>query len=471
MYLNSEDDKAIKILVVEDEHIVARDITRTLKKLGFSPLNVASSGESALRSVRELTPDLVILDIKLQGEMDGFEIAEKIRQLRSIPYIFFSAFSDRSTLDRVKKTKQYGYILKNTNSIDMYTTIKMAIQRFSIEKENHKREELLSVTMKSITDAVIGLNKAGGIVVWNRGAENIFLWSEPEILGKNIAILIPDYIPNEFPEIIEEMSANGSGSNFESFFKKKDNTIVSGLVTVSPVHEYNGAFDGLSLVIKDISERKNLEKQIIDVMEEERFRIGRELHDNLGQYLTGILLKLKALENSLTRENLKKETELVLRIASYVKISLEKTREIARGLVPPGMEKMSLIDALNSLASSYEDIQNIQITCQFSIDKDIIDYRIIAQLYHICQEAITNAVRHSDCTNIIMDLSSDETEIIMKVIDNGKGIGVVKGNGLGLRIMKYRADIIPGRLHIYQSGRGGTTVSCTIPKAILKEKS
>ncbi len=470
MYLNSEDDKAIKILVVEDERIVALDITRTLQKLGFSPLKAVSTGENALRSVREHTPDLVILDIKLQGKMDGIETAEKIRQLRSIPYIFYSAFSDRITLERVKKTEPYGYILKSSNSIDLYTTIKMAIQRFTIEKENHKREELLSVTMKSITDAVVGLNKAGGIVLWNKGAENIFLWSEPEILGMNIAFLIPDYIPNEFPEIIEEMSVTGSGSNFESIFKKKDNTIVSGLVTVSPVHEYNGAFDGLSLVIKDISERKNLEKQIIDVLEEERFRIGRELHDNLGQYLTGILLKLKALENSLTRKKFKKETELVLRIASYVKISLEKTREISRGLVPSGLEKVSLIDALNSLALSYEDIQNIQITCRSSIDEDIIDYRIIAQLYHISQEAITNAVRHSGCTDIIMDLSCDETEVIMKVIDNGKGIGSVKGNGLGLRIMKYRADIIHGRLHIYKSVRGGTTVSCSIPKAVLKEK-
>lgn len=470
MYLNCKDDKALKILVVEDEHIVALDITRTLRKLGFSPLKVVSTGESALKSVQELAPDLVILDIKLKGKIDGIETAEKIRQLRSTPYIYFSSYSDSITLERVKKTKPYGYILKNSNSIDLYTTIKMAIQRFSIEKENHKREELLSVTMKSITDAVIGLNKAGEIILWNKGAENIFLWCEPEILGINIGILIPDYIPNEFPEIIEDMSVKGIGSNFESIFKKKDNTIVSGLVTISPVHEYNGAFDGLSLVIKDISERKNLEKQIIDVMEKERFRIGRELHDNLGQYLTGILLKLKALENSLIRKKLKKETELVLRIASYVKISLEKTREISRGLVPSGLEKVSLIDALNSLASSYEDIQNIQITCQFSIDEDIMDYRIIAQLYHISQEAITNAVKHSGCTGIVMELSCNETEVIMKVVDNGKGIGIVEGNGLGLRIMKYRADIIHGRLHIYQSGKSGTTVSCSIPKAVLKGK-
>ncbi len=468
MYLQIEDDRNIKILVVEDESIIALDLTRRLKDLGFTPLKPVDTGKKAIAAVNKNKPDLIILDIKIKGEIDGIETASIIRGIHSVPYIFISAFNDPGTLKRIRQVEPYGYIPKSSNNIDLYTTVKIALQRFSIEKAYHSNEELLSTIMKSITDAVIGVNEAGEIIFWNNGAEKIFGWDEPEVQGMDVSILIPSYIPNEFPDIIEETIKEGKEKIFDTVFKDKFGKIISVLTTLSPAYSLTGEFNGFSLVIKDITEQKKLEKQIIDILEEERFRIGQELHDNLGQYLTGILLKLKVLENGLSRKHLGEEKELVIRIASHVKESLKKAREISRGLVTLGLENLTLLDALEELTSYFANIQNIRVTFTSFIDEEITEHSIIAQLYHIAQEAITNALKHSGGTNVKIILSCNETEVIMKVEDNGKGMDMKKTDGLGLKIMKYRADMIQGRLYVYSSSDKGTAVYCSIPKAVLR---
>ncbi len=468
MYLQISDDRNIKILVVEDESIVALDLTQRLRSLGFNPLKPVDTGQKALVAVIEHKPDLVILDIKIKGDIDGIETASIIRGIRSLPYSFISAYNDKETLKRIRQVEPYGYIPKSSNNIDLYTTVKIALQRFSIEKAYHRNEELLATIMKSITDAVIGVNGAGEIIFWNNGAVKIFGWMESEIQGMDISILIPSYIPNEFPDIIEKSVKEGKEKVFDTVLKDKNGKIISVITTLSPAYSLTGEFNGYSLVVKDITEQKKLEKQIIDVLEEERFRIGQDLHDNLGQYLTGILLKLKVLENSLSQKQFDQEKDLVIRIASHVKEALGKTREISRGLVTLGLEDITLFDALEELTSYFSHLENVHITLSSFIDEEIKEHSIIAQLYHIAQEAVTNALKHSGGTDVKIILSCNETEVVMKVEDNGNGMNMKSTEGLGLKIMKYRADMIQGRLYVYSREGKGTTVSCSIPKAVLR---
>lgn len=470
MLLSTEEDKNLKILVVEDESIVALDLTRNLKKIGFTPLIPVNSGKKALESVRKNEPDLVILDIKIKGNMDGIQTAEEIKKVRSLPFIFFSAFNDQKTLKRVKQTEPYGFIPKNSNNIDLYTTVKIALQRFSIEKEIHSKDRILSTTLQSITDAVIGVNREGRIITWNKGAETIFGWKDHEVFGTNISIITPSYIPNEIPGIIEDLSKEGTVKRYDSICQNKENRVLNVSTTISPIHELDGKISGFSLVIKDVSEKKELEKQIIDILEEERFRIGRDLHDNLGQYLTGILLKLKVLERNLVKNEMESDKDLVLRISSHVKMVLEKMRELSRGLTSPGFQNINLNESLEELASYFSNVHNLKIKCKSTIEKEVKDNRVITQLYHIAQEAITNAVKYADCSSIGVSLSCNETEIIMKIKDNGKGFDTKDSKGLGLKIMKYRADMINGQLQIFSSRETGTTVSCSIPKALLRSE-
>ncbi len=469
MFTGIKDESGIKILVVEDEAIIAFELAMKLKQLGFSPLSPVNSGQDALDAIERENPDLVILDIKIRGDIDGIETAEVIRSDYDVPFIFFSAFSDDYSLKRVRKTEPYGFIPKNSTKIDLYTTIMIALQRFHIEKEFTSKDKLLSATLRSISDAVVGLDREGRVTAWNAGAGKIFGWSQDDILGENISVLLPPYIPNEIPGILEKLTRSGDFYQYDSLCQRKDGEVFNVSVTVSPVAEKNNRISGFSFVFKDISEKRELEKRIIDILEEERFRIGQDLHDNLGQYLTGILLKLKVLENSLSDDSLAVEKDLVKRISTHVKMVLERMRDMSKGLIALGLQKMCLKEALTELTSFFARTNGIEVIFNASVDPDIKNYRAVTQLYHIAQEALTNAAKHAHCSRVEVYLDDDATDIILTVIDDGKGFPDDRKDGLGLKIMKYRAEIINAHLEVYPSGERGTTVSCSVPKELLKE--
>ena len=133
----------INVLVVEDESIVSKDIQHSLKKLGYSLVGAASTGEKAIELAKSTMPDIILMDIMLKGEMNGIEAADEIRKTCSIPVIFLTAYADESTLSKAKITEPYGYILKPFKEIDLHTTIEMAIYKHGREQEVVKERDLL----------------------------------------------------------------------------------------------------------------------------------------------------------------------------------------------------------------------------------------------------------------------------------------------------------------------------------------
>lgn len=463
------EDKAVKILVVEDEAIIAHNLVKELNTSGFSASGFVDTGEKALTEIAENRPHLVILDISIKGKIDGIETAEIIKSQFGIPCIFYSGCDDISCLKRARRAEPYGYIPKDSTRIDLYTTVRIALQRFRIEQEFRSKDRMLNATLKSISDAVVGLNTEGKIIAWNCGAEKIFGWVADDILGDNVAILVPSYIPNEFPGIMDDLIKKGDFRQYDTLFQRKDKKIFNAAVTISPVEELGGGITGFSLVVKDISDRKELEKQIIDILEDERFRIGRDLHDNLGQYLTGILLKLKVLETSLGKKGMDDDKAFVVRISNHVKMVLDRMRELSRGLISLGLQKMSLREAIHELTLFYSRVNEIEILFNSEMEYKIVNYRVVVQLYHITQEAITNALKHASCSRIEIVLKTDETDIVLSIKDNGKGFTLNSSSGLGLKIMKYRAGIINAQLQIY-SNSSGSAVQCSIPRKLIKEE-
>jgi len=144
-----------KILVVEDENIVALDIRNRLKSLGYEVPAIAHTGEQAIAKAEEFMPDLVLMDIMLKGKRDGIETSNHIREKFDIPVIYLTAYADQSTFERAKITEPYGYILKPFEERELYTSIEMALYKHSVESRLKQREQWLSTTLKSIGDAVI----------------------------------------------------------------------------------------------------------------------------------------------------------------------------------------------------------------------------------------------------------------------------------------------------------------------------
>ena len=159
-------DKA-RILIVEDQVIVARDEQYTLEDLGYIVVGSSVTGEDAIAKAEEHQPDLVLMDIMLKGEMDGIEAAQQIRERFDIPVIFVTAYADRATLHRAKLIEPFGYILKPFEEADLRTNIEMALYKHEMEKRLKESERWLSATLRSIGDAVIATDAEGQVKFMN----------------------------------------------------------------------------------------------------------------------------------------------------------------------------------------------------------------------------------------------------------------------------------------------------------------
>ena len=152
----------IKVLIVEDENIVAKDIQINLEKLGYNVVGVNSNGEDAIKTVLEKHPEVVIMDIMLKGNMNGIEAAEKIKKENNIPIIFLTAYADENTLSKAKITEPHGYILKPYKGIDLDTTIKISLYKHAKEMEIIKERDMLYniVENKETTGFIFIKNKS-----------------------------------------------------------------------------------------------------------------------------------------------------------------------------------------------------------------------------------------------------------------------------------------------------------------------
>src|SRR5918911_418183 len=156
-----------QILVVEDENIIAMDVEHRLKSMGDTVPALASSGEEAVRKVAEVRPDLVLMDIRLKGDLDGVGAAEQIRARYDVPVVYLTAYMDDYTLQRAKKTEPGGYILKPVENRELYASIELALYKHEMEGKLRKTERWLATTLRSIGEGVIATGEKGLITFMN----------------------------------------------------------------------------------------------------------------------------------------------------------------------------------------------------------------------------------------------------------------------------------------------------------------
>jgi signal transduction histidine kinase len=222
-------------------------------------------------------------------------------------------------------------------------------------------------------------------------------------------------------------------------------------------------------IFRDITEQKKLEKSLLEIEDRERQHIGYELHDSLGQLLTGISFKTKCLQNELKNRQIP-EAEEAADIGSLINEAKIQAKMLAQGLSPIGTEGGGLMSALESLATNTQRLFNIR--CSFTCPESVLlrNKKAILQLYRIAQEAVTNAVRHSQCKNIEIFLSRQDKSIIIKIKDDGTGVNKVSesNDGMGLKIMRYRASMIGASLGTEVKDGKGTAISCVFTDDIDK---
>lgn len=304
----------------------------------------------------------------------------------------------------------------------------------------------------------------GNIIFWNLGAERIYGFTKVEALSMSSLKLVPKNRRDEAMALMKRLKHKEQVEPYETQRVTKDKRILDVLVTVTMLVDETDRSTAVATTERDITERKRLEREMLEIAEREQRLIGQELHDSMGQMLVGIAVRGKSLELKLKKKS-PKESDEAGAICELTNELIKQTRRLARMLYPVNVKGGGLVSALEGLASNTENI--LDISCQFKC-KNV--YRLedpvtARHLYRIAQEAITNAAKHGNPRNILIELTSGEDRSILKVVNDGidfPGMRTQK-SGIGLKIMKYRADMIGGSLAVCRGRKGGTVVTCTFP--------
>ena len=254
-----------KILIVEDEAIVALHEEENLKNMGYTVVGKASSGEEAIRKAEETQPDLILMDIVLKGEMDGIETAGQIHARFDIPVVYLTAYGDEKTLERAKLTEPFGYILKPFKERDLHVAIGIALYKHEMESRLKEMERWFAATLKSIGDAVVTSDTEGRITFMNYAAEKISKWRREDALGKSITDVI-NIVGSEKQTLqrkdLEQIIRDGIIINlprdYITFVTKEGDEIPIG-GCAAPIRDDRGNISGIVMVFSDFTERKQAE--------------------------------------------------------------------------------------------------------------------------------------------------------------------------------------------------------------------
>jgi PAS domain S-box-containing protein len=335
------------------------------------------------------------------------------------------------------------------------------------EAEQALQEErnVVSAILNTVGALVVVLDKQGRIVRFNRACEQTTGYSFEEVEGKQVRdlFLLPEEI-QRFQTIFDQLSSGVLPGDYESQWSTKygDRRLISWSSTV--LTDSGGGVTHIIATGIDITERKALEKAVLEVGAREQRRIGQDLHDGLGQRLTGIAFMGKVLEDRLSEASLAEAAEAA-KIVALVNDSIRMTRELAHGLLPVVSESRGLMSALERWAAEVSDL--FLISCRFECPAEVLifDEMLAEHVYHMAQEAVNNTIKHARARSVAIGLTEVNGTGTLTVRDDGAGFQMGPGapSGLGLRIMQYRAKIIGGSLDVQSAPGRGTVVSCSFP--------
>jgi len=339
-------------------------------------------------------------------------------------------------------------------------------EQFLIEQKLRESEARARSILRTTVDAIITIDRHAQVRTFNKAAEDLFLFKASEVIGKNVNILMPQPYRREHDDYIENYHQTGNkkiiGIGREVTGLRKDGTTFPMYLAVSEVN-VNGQrlYTG---IVRDITEQRRLEQEVLRISEHERHRIGQDLHDGLGQMLTGISLINRNIASSLKDENHPLADE-VSDITNLVKEADEYARSLSRGLIPVEFEGQGLKAALERMMKNAEKLFNI--TCKFDAPDNIYfeDSTNLTHLYRIVQEATSNAVKHGNASEVDISIKNYDERLVIKIEDNGTGFSDdwEKDRGLGVRIMQFRSRLIGANLEIEEGEKlGGAAIIVTM---------
>jgi PAS domain S-box-containing protein len=316
--------------------------------------------------------------------------------------------------------------------------------------------------IESMLEGVAVINERGIIEITNPAFDTMFGYRRGELIGREMATLAG--WPFEQPERWQRAGGESVRSQrveFDGRHASGSHFAAAGVLSRFEVVGRNHSL----VVLQDVSERKQLERAMLEAVNREQYRIGNDLHDGLGQELTGIALMLRGVAGRLASEYapILPEVENITRLVNN---AIESTRALARGLSPVNLERGGLQDALEGLAMHAAEIYGVQILCTHRLGvARPLSAELANHLYRIAQEAVRNAVRHGQARSIRLHLHCARAKVRLTITDDGQGMPpqAEHASGMGLKTMRYRARILGGEVRFERSTPTGTRIVCECP--------
>jgi PAS domain S-box-containing protein len=352
------------------------------------------------------------------------------------------------------------------------------IERWRIEqslRQSNQAAGLLAAIVTSSDDAIVSKNLEGFIQSWNAGAERIFGYSADEAIGQNIRLIIPPDRMAEENDIIARLRRGERIDHFQTVRRRKDGTLIDVSVTISPLQDSSGQIIGASKVARDITAQKRAEEtvRLMNIQDEERRRIARELHDSAGQTLTVLGMSLAQLvqKAQAIAPELAKDGRAIEEVVQQLHREIRTTSYL---LHPPLLDEAGLSAALNWYVQGVAERSGMAIELQISDDLGRLPAEMELAMFRVVQECLTNIHRHAESKIARIRLARENESVYIEVQDEGKGMPPERlaeiqsrGSGVGIGGIRERLRHFEGTLKI-ESDQTGTRVfvRVALPKAV-----
>jgi PAS domain S-box-containing protein len=327
------------------------------------------------------------------------------------------------------------------------------------EAKLRRSELLLRITTANTADTLILVDKELCVRFINRGCAGHPIEA---IVGHELAVLLPEAARGAVIAKLRNVLSTGEPATYE-FESRAEGREPRFFENRAVLVQDDGIGAGLSISVTDITERKRLEQEILDISSRERHTIGRDLHDGLGQELTGVALMLRSLATRFEHQ-FPEGVATLNEIVGVVNQSIENARSLARGLLPVRTDSGGLPFALRELATRSRDLYGLEVNFRAEIWPEItLSEASASHLYRIAQEALTNAARHGHAAKVDILLMITRNTFLLRITDDGVGMRPSDrdSKGMGLKIMRYRAGMIGAKIEFGANRPQGTVVRVT----------
>ncbi len=344
--------------------------------------------------------------------------------------------------------------------VGSYTDI---TQRQRAAQALRDREERLQAILNTAADAIFTIDHRGIIQSVNAAAERMFGYAAAEMVGQNVTLLMPSPYREEHDGYLARYLQTGEkhiiGLSRETVARRKDGTVFPVDLAVSEIAHLK-LFTGIH---RDLTERKRLERAVVEIASGEQRRIGQDLHDTVAQELTALSLLGKDLAEIVGSDPPK--APLVERMNQGLQRSQRELRAVLRGLLPVAVDAGGLMASLADLAARTHQEGKVACTIECPVPVSVTDNLTATHLYLIAQEAVHNAVRHARARTVRIALRADGG-LVLSVRDDGIGLPAESAphQGMGLYIMRSRAAVIGARLSLEPAEPSGTVVTCVLAR-------